>query len=1440
MNVKRDSNKGKEQQPRNAKADKAARKNRKKGINPDAHKANRAQQVRGNRKSNTERPQRPAPRGKTEESKEPTPSPLPGPPPSSQGAAGKKKKGGAPAGPVLTQQQVAAATVVAKRKAGPAAIKLECKDCKSEGKEQCYFMHTGSAQTKFALHGWSAPTRCPECRGLAAIARKAKRVAAKQPDRADITVQPSAPLADIARGAEAEAVEAKTEKEESTPPARVAGINLDEKVKEPSDEDDSDDEADEGKPLLKNPEKESHYHFLRFRYPREESVNAHNPHSRARNAMSALDVIAIQAQDAFTDTKQSDGMVEFDEVPVPTDLVSEIKFLCGTQPKTSERKRALSLAVGRKVRDYERKVATDPSFWSCLRGQYPQYRDRPEYFMLVGQAMSWYALVTNPLIATTTEQAYRQTEGKRQAAVAFNHGELERWRHVRALGAACSRNQRTVLGSLLFCAAADPSTSWTVLKGAAHLAAAALSSATGLLCNTLAIAGLCCVCYDQSETCQHGMQRAGAHLAGLCDPVCQRATRVAEPAIRRFKRLRNGIFRGCCDEDQRPPPDDENPGGGDGKLGRPKRQEPAPELELVPYAHKRQRLMEADDEKVEGVLMLPDGDLKLPPPNPLTMGSSTPSTARNSFHSIGGLLGGEWLFGAATPPHSRRSSVSVSLSDLDKEEAEGDGPRKEAHFRRPAVAFPARPSGSDELGAPVRVRAEPDGKERLLYAYSGYDPNDIQYEFIDVQQVHMGVQDILDFHAAGGEYRHTYSTFVMNEPAPYRNPDMCPHMSGVECQMPEPPDAVSEGPKAFIDPTFRLSWKSKMKPRTEDRFDKVVGAAFENSAFAHVAQLDLPQKQWWITGPLLWQSPPAGYRASVNNFCFGMGRHYGTKPIDCSCDTNPAAPIADYTFVGTCDMCVVWEQARLAMLPWSSALPAAAGDYLDHLGKVAEPADVLFYAEAVANGEVIPYCSAADDRFGFVSWYGGLDSSRRRLYGPGVCDLLEGKFDSRTFSMTAFIKWEKATQNLPNGTSKRLKAPRLVCPSKLPHANLVSGPVFKAVSKALTWDAQKWLKGRTQAMPKLAPDEISAPDEKLMQSEVPPIVITSGMSPRNVGAVFGEWLKEECIVIEFDFKGLDSSENKQYARVVYPILANIIQDAVDVQSPEALKHLFKSMSHRWLYTPFGKFLYTWGLCSGFGGTYHINSIGVTIAVCGRLWVRLKEELTRANGIAPIGEIFDYIRYIGLGDDGLAAIRNVPRDIVAKVKQLVVEDLKTMGLHPTPVHSLIPSFCSALFWPIIVDGQETYVLGPEILRLLSRFGATFNHTKPTCTREQGLAYCKGNALSNMHWKGIPVLRVIWNYYSKVEGAVDVSQLEEHKTYESDPDVKYAKSAKTNHFMTTAYGLDPEEVHSLESELHSALVLSRGGPCFFASPILHNMAEHFERVRDQDVLPPPAAH
>jgi hypothetical protein len=116
----------------------------------------------------------------------------------------------------------------------------------------------------------------------------------------------------------------------------------------------------------------------------------------------------------------------------------------------------------------------------------------------------------------------------------------------------------------------------------------------------------------------------------------------------------------------------------------------------------------------------------------------------------------------------------------------------------------------------------------------------------------------------------------------------------------------------------------------------------------------------------------------------------------------------------------------------------------------------------------------------------------------------------------------------------------------------------------------------------------------------------------------------------------------------------------------------------------------------------------------------------------------------------------------------------------------------------------------------------------------MAYSKGNVLSNVHWQGIPVLRILYAYYSKLDVQADFSQREYHRTYDVDTDAVYTLSVKTIHFMETAYGMTPEMTNMLESELHTALVASGGGPCMFSSPYLHIMALHFEQTRDTDVL------
>lgn len=295
-----------------------------------------------------------------------------------------------------------------------------------------------------------------------------------------------------------------------------------------------------------------------------------------------------------------------------------------------------------------------------------------------------------------------------------------------------------------------------------------------------------------------------------------------------------------------------------------------------------------------------------------------------------------------------------------------------------------------------------------------------------------------------------------------------------------------------------------------------------------------------------------------------------------------------------------------------------------------------------------------------------------------------------------FIKWEKFSNVSPTADNKRYKQPRAVCPSKDPTANLVSGPIFKGVSKALTQSGQRWLKDHKAHGIMTTNAERAAADQphiEIPPPSVPPCIISSGMNQEEVGTVIEAWFREGFTTIsELDFSRLDSTETKQFARIVYSLLAVIIYLVTLPFHWGAVDQLFLSMSHRLMYTPFGRFLYIWALCSGFGGTFQINSIGVLTAVVGRAWVNLRTQLMLQYPGMDIGVCSDYIRFLGLGDDCLVGFKGVHPAMLAIVIKQTNEDLIEMGLNPTPVQSQVPSFCSALIWPICRNGKETFVLG----------------------------------------------------------------------------------------------------------------------------------------------------
>jgi hypothetical protein len=247
----------------------------------------------------------------------------------------------------------------------------------------------------------------------------------------------------------------------------------------------------------------------------------------------------------------------------------------------------------------------------------------------------------------------------------------------------------------------------------------------------------------------------------------------------------------------------------------------------------------------------------------------------------------------------------------------------------------------------------------------------------------------------------------------------------------------------------------------------------------------------------------------------------------------------------------------------------------------------------------------------------------------------------------------------------------------------------------------------------------------------------------------------------------------------------------------------------------GHFVYEDGNCSGQGGTFQQNTEVSVTGVYGTLLTLMLHG--------------QQVKMLVLGDDTLLAVKGFTRETVKPMFAEAIRRVRVMGLNPEPVLSLVPSFCSALFWPIITGGVETFILAPEVSRFFARSGACFNWSKPSMSKDDAKAIVLGMVLSNAHWSHLPVLRVLANFVLKNFGDLTpIYTEEEHKSKQVE-DVKFELSQNVGKFMLDVYGLQLVEVVHLEEYIASACLAGGCVSTFVSHPLLSKMAHAFAQAR-----------
>lgn len=651
---------------------------------------------------------------------------------------------------------------------------------------------------------------------------------------------------------------------------------------------------------------------------------------------------------------------------------------------------------------------------------------------------------------------------------------------------------------------------------------------------------------------------------------------------------------------------------------------------------------------------------------------------------------------------------------------------------------------------------------------------------------------------------------------------VAPTYPGITTEAPMPQDAfivsetgehVAPNAAAFMDAecasTFRPSlngmWWEKNKNRCalndSETFDfvRTTHHRFSHVGIANINTMPLAFDNNWV------------------NLLQGISRHYN-NPNRNSCKNEVHKKLDPRTrplcTSAACPNCPGWLDVHKFSLDVVDQMMSSAQEYAEKMKTACPPKfkDPLpnVYVRAMLKGERLmesqglagEQCAIEVD-FNLESllrWYTSLDARRRRLYGGGVQDLLDGVFlRDDIFDMTAFLKWEKKAACFESEPDVRDALPRLVCPSKQPKLNLLTGPIFKFLAKTLTFKFREWLADITKPLPLVS--------------------VTSGSNAKDIGA----WktamhLEGYYIFIEVDFSRLDSTHNEGFAWMADRTLM-IALEQLRFQSEEEWTMWLKARD-RDVVLPCGRFTYKNGLCSGWGGTFHKNTSG-----CARVVIASWRCVCARNGIASD------CKMLALGDDGLLGVKGVSRETVSGMVKELTSFIKNLGLKPKIHCTLASQYCSSKFWPIVINGVETLILAPEIIRCFSRIGFVFT-AKPDhklYTHDECASLMKGIVESNAHWVALPIFRVLHKYYISYEGKGVRQQNEPHQMVLTESkDTVYTISDRVAMFLQLNYDLDPVEVLAFEGRLQGLLEQSGYGPCFISDRALWRAAQHYDTV------------
>lgn len=416
-------------------------------------------------------------------------------------------------------------------------------------------------------------------------------------------------------------------------------------------------------------------------------------------------------------------------------------------------------------------------------------------------------------------------------------------------------------------------------------------------------------------------------------------------------------------------------------------------------------------------------------------------------------------------------------------------------------------------------------------------------------------------------------------------------------------------------------------------------------------------------------------------------------------------------------------------------------------------------------------------------WVDAQPPNKRSRYLQELPKLDQYDFNNAKLHTRAmFIK---AEIQQPPGWDENMedKFPRGIQGLSHPVINMILGPFMKWVSKSL---AYKFL--------------------NCTDSDWPVFGYTSGCTPSQIGAWYKDMKDRGLNFLEDDFSQFDSTQGQGCHEAETWFYEQFPGHA---SAKKCVSFQDKTVG----YGNYYKYSCAYTRKSGDQNT----SIGNTFI----------NFLSHAYAIMRYETDFKVkVRFhmMGLGDDNVLAV-DVPKDKLKAFGDHVAATIAAMGLKPKlKVANRGTSYCSSEFVPVLRRGVPTYVLVPNVTRLMSKLGFTTGHLQ---AKDNDMRM-KGNMLGNRYLQYMPVLRVFYHFYTqkKGKGAGEYKFNCHELSGKTDCEI----TEDTFNWFSDLYGLNKGEIDELEEFIMGMLVASKSKPCLYDHVMIAHMLDYREKVVD----------